>query len=929
MADFQARNWHSIFVREQPSSDAWSESDGSDFFESLESLPPPVALPEARITQSKLRARELGVVNNSSRSLRGDCRRSLRSFRSWTGASKDVLSVAWGADGSSFAVGSSADHLDRHGIPYNRNNNLLFGSIDTSRLYELPDHQITRSDVLAPSPATNTTDPKLFCAIGQVSFGLHHPTLCTAGYDKTVRVWDVTDNAQKPKCRYALPHDGFVDFAIQMPTKAFDDPQILVTGQQSRASPPIQLFGLPDSEASESELAAAYEPIATFSSDRAEKYSIFPSAIEFGPDPATRQYLLAGFAEHSDNALKEREGHLALWDVTQRSETLVELRNNIELVFDVAWKPGKAIIAAATTARNSKTLTYQQDTKSVVRTWSPRESASRVYELECPARDVNEVLFHPTRDLIIASCTDRRTYVWDFRMVDRLLMTLEHGEPIETFDVSRARPREELDVGVRFTSWAQNSRYLYSGGSDGRLLCWDMLACIEEDQASVQQVAGFDAGIMAGAFSKDESKLLLGLVKGSVEVLSVGACTKTEAAEDKLLAVSSTELTGTFEYVPAIIPDDDPVIESETLGIETARHLLQTGQLVVDTTYGIGQGPNYNGPWSESARPPGTTDFKTMPLVPDVAAQQFDKVVRRNGRARGGTSKVRQTNRILAKLYHAIVRERRQDELTSLSQDNQRRSEDRVKGPDTWEIDSLAELSLFEKPMDKSTPRSPPPDPVKGAQVPEVQSPPTKFDPDLLLPSKRAADAEFELPQRKRTQTPVPPSSRSDAVADVGQTSTRLQACPKNPAASSTGLTKLTTTMQSPAVAAVSGALRPKPPFEIIDLCSDDEEETPKPTAQSATAEFPPPFIYTKSRQATLSPVRPTSSAGHSGFRVPNTPTKTPAPARNPQTPSQRMSSVESGDTPSSQRSIVLAGSQGEKGFRIPGRVVTTPTPES
>lgn len=916
MTDTTARAWHSIFVRQSSSESYGSDSlDSVDFYESP---PPPPKLIAPGLVQSDTRSRELGTGIATQRKLAARTRRDFKSWRSWTGASKDVLSVAWAADDSSFAIGSSADHLDSHGTPYNRNNNLLFGNVETDSLFELPDHHISRAGIQAPapSPESHLTDPRLFCAIGQVSFGTHHPTLCTAGYDKTVRVWDVTNSKEKPKCRYTLPHDGFVDFAVQMPARSLADPQLLVTGQQSRVKPSIQLFGLPEIDAPREELAAAYEPIASFASERAQRFPVFPSAIEWGPDSFTRRYLLAGFAEHSATALKEREGHLALWDVTQPRETLLELRNNIELVFDVAWQPGRAVIAAATTARNTKNLSHQFDTKSVVRTWSPTENASRVYELECPARDVNELKFHPTRTLVTASCTDGRTYVWDFRMVDRILMTLNHSEPIETFDSSIARLREELDVGVRFSAWAQNNRYLYTGGSDGRLLCWDVLACEEGEEALVQEVARFDAGIMAGAFSKDESKLLLGLVKGSVEILSIGACSKSEAAKDRLTAVSRTELSGTFNYIPNEPKTQEE--ESETFGIETARTLMQTEQLVL-TKYGVMQGPRYSGPWSRSARPPGTTDFQATPLLPDVAIQQFDKKIRRDGRSRcPPTVTANPVNRELAKKLYAIAKERERDDVVFRTRGNMQDStEDRVKGPGECELSSLSQLTLL----------------VSGSTTPTTHratlSPQVKSESGWALPPKRPADATYDLPARKRTGTP------GSNVTGFGEASTADQPL-RAPAAERTRPNAYANERPNGTRGTVStlanGPSRSKPdPLEIIEISSDDDdprEITALPAAAtSSTTTHPAPTPSTRVPPARSSPVRQIASGGQNSFKIPSTPSKSPAAINSPTTPQRSMSSTESEETQSSQRSI-LPTSQGKDGFQRPGRVVTTPTPE-
>lgn len=182
-------------------------------------------------------------------------------------------------------------------------------------------------------------------------------------------------------------------------------------------------------------------------------------------------------------------------------------------------------------------------------------------------------------------------------MPNRLLYTLSHGKSL--MPLQDGVSHERTDTGVRFLSWGQNARRLYSGSSDGVVKVWDITQ--SKDDVFIEDLITTNSGIMSGAFTADYSKLLLGEVNGTANVL--------EAGRDDVAIKDADRLT----YHPYIDQDDDDedsandmVIDApppEPIGIAAteARKWLESGQLRLAPMGGLPkqqviQGPNYKGP---------------------------------------------------------------------------------------------------------------------------------------------------------------------------------------------------------------------------------------------------------------------------------------------------------------------------------------------
>lgn len=162
-------------------------------------------------------------------------------------------------------------------------------------------------------------------------------------------------------------------------------------------------------------------------------------------------------------------------------------------------------------------------------------------------------------------------------------------------------PHERTDTGVRFLSWGHNGTRLYSGSSDGAVKVWDVTRSSED--VFVKDLVTCNSGIMSGAFTADYSKLILGEVDGTANVLEVGRDDFALKDADRL------------QYHPYCNLEDEDTIDGMQMNATTpintdtaaaeARSLVESGQLRLVHTGGLPklqviQGPNYEGPFDRN-----------------------------------------------------------------------------------------------------------------------------------------------------------------------------------------------------------------------------------------------------------------------------------------------------------------------------------------
>jgi len=457
-------------------------------------------------------------------------------------------------------------------MQYNVPNNLLLGDLDLKRLKELPAHFIPRPRTDTGTNSSwamfNSQDPNLFTTVSTVRFSSDSQIMFSAGYDNVARMWDVRKGISKAKWLHGWRHKEPIDLLELNGTGLF------ATGAQRPDGSCIKVmrYGL---DLSQKDLL----PIISFSSHRGKKEKnsqIVPASMKWGPTThGQEKYLLVGF---SANAQDFGAGETLFWNL----ETQQEVANfNTRNVFDVAWSPSIfGRFAIGCTAGHS----VNRGTKSVVRLHDSRLTgaglkinAMNTIELECPALDMNDVLFNQFDDnLVSVGCTDGVTYVWDLRYPDVILHQLSHGGALLELDV--LQDRERVDTGVRFVSWGQTGRQLFTGSSDGVVSSWNPY--LSPEDVHVEDVTQLKSGVMTGAFSPDFSNLLLGEVNGTVSVLSVGS----ETSDNLVLERADHESTTTQK--------------KEISGIEEGNKLVQSRQIEIRLFGDLGrqavQGPNYD-----------------------------------------------------------------------------------------------------------------------------------------------------------------------------------------------------------------------------------------------------------------------------------------------------------------------------------------------
>jgi len=565
---------------------------------------------------SLLRLREMGYggisswvdVNNSSSQLMSRRFNSLKPWRTWTGASNDVMVLAWSPDGQYYAAGASAQ-TDESSMMYNRENNLLYGCLPKNTIRELPDHRIDR-----PLPETgpnsnratyDACDPNLYMSVTSVRFSASGDHLYSASYDKTVKVWDTSTNGGL-FCSATLVHDAQVEV---MALPGYDNEQLATGSRQLNDA--IRVYKLVENES-----VLKYSTISSFKAQSCPALEIFPSCLQWGLSSSSQHLLLAGFSESKDRDDSHdpgKAGDLCLWDL--ETEKPMEVAPRAQNVFDIAWHQTLPVFAVGTLPRAGHIS--DKSCRSAVRIYEPFRMVWSVVEFECPALDINDVSFCPTDShYVTAGCTNGVTYVWDYRKPDAVVHQLKHGLPIAPMKPDMTR--EQSDTGIRLTAWADSGSQFYTGSSDGVIKRWNIKLAPED--VYLGDVAQFEAGVMCGAFSPDSTNLLVGDARGSVHILSTAPIIPYDNDLDDVKTITyqrAGHKDGGSDQRDAGTPDTD------NPSAKAAHELITSDEIVMHPLWGAGQGPKYKGPYAGYAREEGA-DPRLEPLLPLYQARQLD-----------------------------------------------------------------------------------------------------------------------------------------------------------------------------------------------------------------------------------------------------------------------------------------------------------------
>jgi WD40 repeat protein len=406
----------------------------------------------------------------------------------------------------------------------------------------------------------------------------------SGGYDQSAMIWRRWEDGSPPTLMKALKHRAEVDIL------AVNRNGVLATAAK-RWKKAIKVCRI------RTEDDIVHSTYSSKKADQRPDQKILPTALQF--EPKDGRLLLAGFGANKRQDRLDTTGDICLWDIQEEKE--LNVHGSALNIFDISWMPNqieRKLFAVGCVAGQN----VNRGTRSVVRLYDGRghDKRTMVVEIECPALDMNDLVICPHDEyLVAAGCTSGRTYVWDFRRPDSFLYSLSHGKsamPLDEFE-----DRELADTGVRFLSWGDNITRLYTGSSDGIVKVWDVAR--SEQDVFIKDLVKTDSGIMSGSFSPDKSRLIVGEVNGSINVLEVG--------KDDYTLKDATQL----QYLPYEddFEDTDSVTTAASAhtdsGQAIASELLNTGQMVNVPFGGFPirqtvQGPNYAGPFDRTIDAP-------------------------------------------------------------------------------------------------------------------------------------------------------------------------------------------------------------------------------------------------------------------------------------------------------------------------------------
>ena len=322
---------------------------------------------------------------------------NLTRISEWTDCCGDIAAISWtGQD--TFVCGAVA-HSDWHNMQYNKPGNLGVGSLSFDTLKAIPEHRIVRPLIGPAENAENalesmrrTQDPWLYTSVVSSSHNEVNGLTFTASFDKTVKVWSVTDHGSTLDLRGTWEHDNNVNFVV---TSEHHDRVATAADVCNNA---IRVYNVDEMDVSNS-------PYDTYSGERAreqaqelrkrDNWAYFPATMQWGKAPIVANYLLVGYSPRSINGHdvdipeeKKNTGELCIWDVSDMSRVAISSAHS-QNVFEVLWHPTQPFFIAAT----SPTGHFESDIRTQVRLFARKGLGAffLLKTLDCPALDINEL----------------------------------------------------------------------------------------------------------------------------------------------------------------------------------------------------------------------------------------------------------------------------------------------------------------------------------------------------------------------------------------------------------------------------------------------------------------------------------------------------------------------------------------------------------
>jgi hypothetical protein len=318
----------------------------------------------------------------------------------WASQSGDTVTITW--TGQSTFVSGALTHYDVHNMQYNRYGNLAVGST-SSRTVKMVDGHRTLRPVVTPEenkenslPAMRATqDDWRYAPVVSSAYCEANSYTFTASYDKTVKIWKVSESGPAMELRGIWEHDFFVNFVV---TSKHHD-KVATASEAHNDAVRVYMFDETDVSQSAYDVYNAGRALNRPGDLRmADNWAYHPATLQWGRAEKVSHLLLVGYSPRGTNNeeaipdTKKNSGELCCWDTITGEQVHINASKS-QNVFEVIWHPTQPIflVAAAPSGTYDTKRTKTQVRLFQLQGTTDFESFQCIKTLDCPAADINEL----------------------------------------------------------------------------------------------------------------------------------------------------------------------------------------------------------------------------------------------------------------------------------------------------------------------------------------------------------------------------------------------------------------------------------------------------------------------------------------------------------------------------------------------------------